>query len=172
MSVSEGGSDPPSHVDSMDENMGVDNYQNDIVCDLASNEVNKEFNEKQNNDQSKEKAKEKVFPKILYNYRSPGPFEVYVESKDKNIGNYHTIALAKIIYESDFSGLEQINRKGKNRVAVVFSSYLEANKFFEHFSKNPDLNVFIPTHKVTCKGVVRHVDLNLVLDQNLDLIKV
>lgn len=172
MNVLKGGSDPPSQVSSIDDSMEDENYQ-DVLNVFSSSEVNINSSIVQDNNSISvnEKVKEKVWPKILYDYKSPGPFEVFVESKEKNIGHYHNLALAKIIYESNFKGLKQINKKGKNRIGVVLSSYIEANEFLEHFSKTQNLNVFIPSHKVTCKGIIRNVDLDIDIEKNVEIIK-
>lgn len=142
---------------------------NDDVNSIKSNEKqSEEMNSIEANiskgiNSETEKQTEKNSYDLEYNYKSFGPFEVYVESKenDRNIGNYHNLAIAKLIYEEKFKGLKTINRKGKNRVGVEFGSYTDANSFLHVFKEKQNFNVYIPKHRVSCKGIIRNVDLDL-----------
>lgn len=104
---------------------------------------------------------------VKYSYRCKGPFEVYLESnlENKNIGNSHNLALAKFVYDLGINDVQKILKKGKNRISVCFKNYLSANKFLEQLENDGRYNVFIPNNRVTCKGIIKQVDLDF--DTNL-----
>lgn len=106
-------------------------------------------------------------PIVKYSYKSKGPFEVYLEYKspDKNIGNFHLLSLAKMIQDRKVENVKTMNRKGKNRIGVIFKNYTSANSFVDQYITDKEYNVFIPYNKVTRKGIIKYVDLDFKEDE-------
>ncbi|KAK9887600.1 hypothetical protein WA026_023483 [Henosepilachna vigintioctopunctata] len=69
--------------------------------------------------------------KFTYNNTDQGPYFVYIEGKNGNIGNIHPLKLGKYLFENNKGNLKikSIKRKGKNRVGVEFETANEANLF-------------------------------------------
>lgn len=98
-----------------------------------------------------------------------GPYYVYVEHEEKNIGNYHPLSIARDIYNQKVDGIQKIERKGKNRVCIVFKSLTSANSFLESNKLNHNGYItYIPSHLVSCKGVVKYINPSISED---DLMK-
>lgn len=108
----------------------------------------------------------KVFQKRFFSEYDLGPFEIYVQHKEKNIGNYNILSIAKEIFNLKSEEIIKINRKGKNRIGVIFSNYKGANKFLQNdVLVNKGYEAFIPSHHLQCKGIVRFVDKNLTEEE-------
>ncbi|KAG5859121.1 hypothetical protein JTB14_026919 [Gonioctena quinquepunctata] len=95
----------------------------------------------------------------LYQYTDSGPFEIYIQCNNKNIGNYRILGIAKTVLDMKLTDVKKINKKGKNRIGVEFKTFQAANEL----AKNEELkkkghDVFIPINKVTCKGIVKPLD--------------
>lgn len=161
MNVSQGVSDPPIIM-----NVKTVNFRNnESSCNNNSQIVSMNVDDLANSlNLTKNKSESDKINKqnINYNYRSQGPFEVYMESKlkDKNIGNLHTLSLAKKIFDLNLSDFKKIIKKGKNRISIIFKSYQAANEFHKTFKNSEEYNVYIPINKVTCKGIIKQVDID------------
>lgn len=97
-------------------------------------------------------------------------FKVIIESNvvGKNIGKISKLKIAKEIFDLKLNDIIKINVKGKNRLEVEFSNYSAANNFVLNDElKNKGYNIYIPYNQVTCKGVIRQVDIEF----NIDIIK-
>lgn len=100
--------------------------------------------------------------KKLYSEHDFGPFEVYIQSKEKNVGNFHILSIAKEIFNLKLNDIIKINRKGKNRLGVYFTNYKAANNLVnDKRLEEKKYDIFIPTHLVSCRGIVRWVDKEL-----------
>lgn len=83
---------------------------------------------------------------VNHNRSHIGPFEVYLKSKqaNKNIGNLHTSSLAELVLYLKNNNIIRANRKGRNRIGILFKNADTANEFVNHFQNNSDYNAFIP----------------------------
>lgn len=174
MDGSEGGFGPPSSCASLGRIVNNNEHNcnenvtscNNFMTNIAMNIDNVVSQGVLDNNSSSVKKR----PVVKYNYKNIGPFEVYVESKekDKNLGNLHILSLAKMVFNLNNNEIQKINRKGKNRIGVVFRNFKSANDFVDFFQNNNQFNVFIPYNKVTCKGVIKYVDLNFSEEEILE----
>lgn len=99
---------------------------------------------------------------ILYKTTDTYPFEVYIQSKNKNVGNFHNLSIAKEIFQLKFKDIERVARKGKNRLGVTFKNFEAANNFLRNEQlKQKEYEIFIPSANITSKGIVRFVDKSL-----------
>ena len=104
-----------------------------------------------------------------YDNISLGPYEVIVMgNKEKNIGNLHPMALAKILYNMKLSNLNGPFKKGRNKIIVKFENPKDANNLLDNplLAAN-DLVAYIPDQNISCKGIVRGVDKELEVDEIL-----
>nr|XP_022907904.1 uncharacterized protein LOC111419355 [Onthophagus taurus] len=100
------------------------------------------------------------------------PYVVYVESLDKSIGNLHDMQVGKKLFESGLRGILRVDKRGRNRIEAEFNNYNNANEFLSCFLvKKENWRAFIPSHRVTCKGIIRGVDTSLSEETILKLIK-
>lgn len=102
----------------------------------------------------------------LYNSTDKGPFEIYIQSKTKNIGNYHMLGIAKEIFNLKLKEINKINKKGKNRIGVIFNDYKSANEFIlKKKMEEKGYESYIPAHFTTCKGIVKQIDKQLTEEE-------
>lgn len=109
----------------------------------------------------KEKETENSEKPNLFSATDLGPYEVYIESKNDSrpAGNLHPMKIGHMLASKNISGVKKVDKKGRNRVYIRFSSYTDANNFvLSSISKDENLNTFIPRHLTTCQGVIRGVD--------------
>ncbi|KAG5892039.1 hypothetical protein JTB14_029669 [Gonioctena quinquepunctata] len=71
----------------------------------------------------------------VYQYTDLGPFEIYIQCNNKNIGNYHISGIAKTVSDMKLTDVKIINKKGKNRIDVEFKTFQAANEL----AKNDEL---------------------------------
>lgn len=115
------------------------------------------------NDNTKQK---KAFQKRFFSDKDLGPFEIYVQHKEKNVGNYNILSIAKEIFNMKLDEIIKINKKGKNRIGITFSNYKVANNLLQNnLLENKGYEAFIPSHHLQCKGIVRFVDKNLTEEE-------
>lgn len=192
MNSSGGGSDPPKNVGYLELTHDINSVDSDDIImnpvnsslsleasvsdDLGDTNSNNLTNNTSisNTDSSKVNSvgdknisnAEKTRPVIYYKDDKFGIFEVYMESKNQelNIGNFHALSLAKYVFDNNFQGAKRINRKGKNRISVEFYTFSDANQFVEKHLNHELYNVFIPFNKVSCKCIIRNVDLDFSID--------
>lgn len=108
-------------------------------------------------------------PITEYSWKDKGPFIVYIETPRKNnpnnlgnIGKFSHLKLAREIFDLHLSDVKNIKNKGLNRVAVEFINYTAANQFRNNKNLiDKGYEVYIPFNFVTCKAIVREVDLDL-----------
>ncbi|KAI4465071.1 hypothetical protein MML48_3g00013472 [Holotrichia oblita] len=109
---------------------------------------------------------------FYYTGQDQTPYQVYVESIDKNIGQLRDMAFGSLLMKAKVEGVKVIERRGRNRLAVEFSSMTAANLFLKSsFIKNNELRAFIPRHLISCKGIIRRIDPNLSDEFILENIK-
>ncbi|KAL1488728.1 hypothetical protein ABEB36_014527 [Hypothenemus hampei] len=100
--------------------------------------------DKQPLDAQKVIAEDNINKKVLYSSDDFGPYVVYIEASEN---------LKKI-------DIRLVKNKGSNRLAVEFTNFVSANNFLNNKRLvDKGYNLFIPYNFVTCKGVVRRVDL-------------
>lgn len=103
-------------------------------------------------------------------FQNKGPYHVMVEAKDKNVGNYHHLSVAKNILELKFDSVMKFERKGINRICVEFENLEKANEFVGNKTLiEKGYNLFIPNHLISCRGVVKYVDKNITETDLKDL---
>lgn len=106
-----------------------------------------------------------------YSDRDTGPFVVMIEASEKinkNIGKISQLKIAKELLDNNVTDIVKLKIKGKNRIAIEFSNFLAANRFSSHKGlKDKGYNIYIPYNMVSCKGIIRHVDL----DYDIEVLK-
>lgn len=107
-----------------------------------------------------------------YSYLDLPPFVVIVEKNDnlenaeKNLGNLHPMSIGRILNNNSIMGVENITRKGKNRLGIEFKKYTSANEFLCHdVVKRNNWKVNIPVSLVTAKGIVRGIEKSISMDE-------
>lgn len=91
-----------------------------------------------------------------------GPFKVYVESIDQNIGSIHPMSLGRIIYSHDKSVGENVISIGRNRICVEMRTASSANKFINsEIWKSKKLEIYIPQFLSRRVGVIRKVAVEI-----------
>lgn len=107
----------------------------------------------------------------LYAPTDKGPFILFVESKDRNVGRLHPMALGKLIRrecESLFKHVINITAAGKNRVKIETVSGLTANGLVQHpFLGKANLEAYIPKFFTTKQGIISDVETSLTEDELL-----
>lgn len=102
--------------------------------------------------------------RILYTEKDTGPFIVVIEASDKlniNIGKISQLKIAKELLDQNVKDIIKLKVKGKRRIAIEFLNYMAANKFSMNKGLvNKGYNIYIPYNMVTCKGIIRHVDID------------
>ncbi|KAK4872193.1 hypothetical protein RN001_016317 [Aquatica leii] len=105
--------------------LGVDNIM-DIVKSVPYH----------NNNPSNSKISKTLHYDLKLRYRSTdiGPYFVYVESNNKNIGKLHAIRVGHYLrQDADIrSQISDIISLGRNKISLEFRSYLAANKIITH----------------------------------------
>ena len=101
-----------------------------------------------------------------YDYKQQGPFIVIVESVDKNLGNIHPAAIGKKFMTHKIKDLIKINRKGRNRISVEFTTAVGANSFIKNkIIKEEGLKAYIPAALATCRGIVRGIFQGISMEE-------
>ena len=94
-----------------------------------------------------------------FSYTDYPPFIVLIESKDRNITALRDMQIGKLLFNKNVPGVKLLEKRGKNRLAVEFDNVTNANCFLDS-----DMDVinnwrtFIPSHLISCKGIIRNVD--------------
>lgn len=106
---------------------------------------------------------------LNYSETDSGPFVVHVSRSDGDfapVSNHtRTLKIAQIIYNGKISGIDEIKNMGRNRAAIIFKTYNEANSFLTNplLSSNK-LSAIIPRFQVTRMGVVRQIPVEWSLE--------
>lgn len=103
-----------------------------------------------------------------------GPFCIYVEHKEFNIGQLHPMRVGSILSEfpADLqSSIIEVLSVGRNRIKVFMKSAASANFLIGHdiFLKHKLIS-YIPQHLLEKKGLVRNVDTSLSEEELLNKI--
>lgn len=132
-----------------------------ISTDSSENKDLMEF--EQNKSEVGENSQTQIKETYYFTEKDVGPFRVMVESKNKerNVGNYHHLAIAKNILDLKLENVKKIERKGINKISVEFKNYQAANQFAKNEIMSKDYNLFIPYNLLSCKGVVKYIDKDL-----------
>lgn len=93
-----------------------------------------------------------------------GPFYIYMEGIQGNIGNLHPMSIGRKIKNECSSKIKEnilnIAYMGKNKLKIEFKNYGSANAFLES-EMATNFKTYIPLHLVTRRGVIKYVDPNL-----------
>ncbi|XP_044755120.1 uncharacterized protein LOC123314072 [Coccinella septempunctata] len=104
-------------------------------------------------------------PKFRFESTDSGPFIVYTESTDKNIGNLHPMSLGKMIHRQSYEfsqNIVYIERSGKNRVKIEFDTFISANRFLDSsFLADNKLEAYVPAYLIRRQGIIHSIDLDI-----------
>lgn len=90
---------------------------------------------------------------------------------NKNLGKCSQLKIAKEIFDLNLKDVVRIKVKGKNRLSVEFNNPLAANNFVKNERlRNKGYNIYIPRNQVSCKGLIRQVDIDFTNDQIMNMI--
>ncbi|KAL1505341.1 hypothetical protein ABEB36_004930 [Hypothenemus hampei] len=135
------------------------------LINMADPEPERLSNPNNNDNSYIEKEKVAFFskPRIFFDIKDSGPFIIYIESKlgDPNIGRFSHLKIAREIGILNLEGIINIKNKGINRIAVEFNNYKKANDLLNNKEINDKYKVFIPSNIISCKGIIRQIDLEL-----------
>ncbi|KAL0818181.1 hypothetical protein ABMA28_008693 [Loxostege sticticalis] len=98
-----------------------------------------------------------------YNNTDVAPYIVHVQRvlKSPNDGStMHSVSFGKFLQKNGFKNIIQgsVKQIGRNKIALSFSDFTDANSFINHQSLAPnDLKAFIPSFNVTRMGLVRGI---------------
>ncbi|XP_026482077.1 uncharacterized protein LOC113389234 [Ctenocephalides felis] len=113
--------------------------------------------------------------KVRYDSYDKGPYIIYVESYNKNIGRLHPMALGKKIHDAwpnMKTNLEEIGVIGKNKVKLILSNGVTANRLLDgDFFKSNNLRAYIPKYLTVRTGIIFDVDSELSEEEIVDVIE-
>ncbi|KAK9709259.1 hypothetical protein QE152_g26728 [Popillia japonica] len=91
---------------------------------------------------------------------------MYVQNKDDKATSIHPLKVGRFAHPENMQGILKIVNKGRARIALEFETDTQANKFVDsNLGSRNDWVVFLPTHLVTCKGVLRGVDEDITKEE-------
>lgn len=128
----------------------------------SSEHVNKNakvINEKSQITSNKDTPTRKPSPFLPNN---KGPYCVTITYSKQHSGNYNLNAfkVASILYKK--YNFDDIVKKSKSQVEIIFKDRNEANEFLEDdFLTAHDLEIFVPIHRQMRKGLIRGVSTDL-----------
>ncbi|KAK4886117.1 hypothetical protein RN001_002388 [Aquatica leii] len=96
--------------------------------------------------------------KLRYRSTDIGPYFVYVESNDKNIGKFQAIRVGHYLKQDAVirSQISDIKSLGRNKIRLEFISYLAANKIITHTCiTDNNFIAYIPKYFVERKGIIK-----------------
>ncbi|KAG5870621.1 hypothetical protein JTB14_028545 [Gonioctena quinquepunctata] len=116
-----------------------------------------------------QKSKTTTTPEPLtiktYDRLDTPPYITIVESTDKNIGSLHPMKVGRILRNSGVGGIDKITRKGRNKIGIEFINHITANNFTRNgVLQEQEWEAYIPITLVSCKGIIRDVDLDADMD--------
>lgn len=122
--------------------------------------VNKPTANQQNN-----AGKKLINYDLKYKNTDKGPFCIYVEHTDLNVGQLHPMRVGSILSELPKplqSDIIEVMSVGRSRIKVFFKSAAAANFLVGHqiFVKH-SLRSYVPQHLIEKKALVRNVDTSL-----------
>nr|XP_022911201.1 uncharacterized protein LOC111422236 [Onthophagus taurus] len=90
------------------------------------------------------------------------PYSIYLESIDKNIGYMKDLVIGKKLFDSGIEGINKVEKRGRNRIEVEFNYYKKANDFIiSEYIKANNWRAYIPAHRVSCRGIIREIDISM-----------
>ncbi|KAG5882083.1 hypothetical protein JTB14_034867 [Gonioctena quinquepunctata] len=116
-----------------------------------------------------QKSKTTTTPEPLtiktYDRLDTPPYIIIVESTDKNIGSLHPMKVGRILRNSGVGGIDKITRKERNKIGIEFINHITANNFTRNgVLQEQEWEAYIPITLVSCKGIIRDVDLDADMD--------
>lgn len=118
------------------------------------------------NSTSTSNTQSQKLPVVYYAQNSRGPYAVYVQSQDNNIGNLHPLKIGRLLFKREHKDIQEIKRLGRNRLQINFTTAQAANNFLEDkVLETEKLVAFIPKHRVTSIGVIRGVDTSISIEE-------
>lgn len=108
-------------------------------------------------------------PDFRYSARDSGPYVVFMQATDPNNGlnKLRDMRLGKLLLHNKVANITNVEKRG-SRIAVYFNNYKDANNAVENDNlKQSGLTAFVPSHTVTCKGLVKNVDEDLTEEEIL-----
>lgn len=115
----------------------------------------------------KDNSNKNTLPKnhcVTYDDKHIGPYVVYIESErdsNTNIGKLSTLKIAREIFNLNLKDIRKINNKGANRLSIEFLNANSANNFIKNETiAKRGLKTYIPGNFITCKGIVRNIDVD------------
>lgn len=99
----------------------------------------------------------------VYEESSFPPFVTIMEheQKDKSI---HPMNAAKLLYESNISGIKDVSSKGRNKFGINFINPFTANEFVKNQNKKlkeHGFKTFIPQRMLYSRGIVKKIGDNI-----------
>lgn len=97
--------------------------------------------------------------KVKYELTDQGPFLVLMEGTESKVGNMHPMNMGKIFHRASVQGINNIVRKGANKIGVEFRTSEFANQFLDNdnFGTKEGYNKYIPQRLVTCRGTIKDI---------------
>ena len=149
--------------------MGVDQGGPDPPGDpITTKEQTKHDNINLKTHKNKTETQVDFFDRISQNRFKPydnGPYFIYVEGNDGNIGKLHPMSFEKMIFSetnTDRELITAIKVVGKNRIQIETATVKSANTLLDNqIFKIKNLRAYIPDFLIHKTGVIRHVDTEL-----------
>lgn len=119
-----------------------------------------------------------LLEKKVYNSADKGPFIVHVSriEPDPSAGlTIRPIKFGKFLFLNNIKNIinDGVKPVGRNRIAIHFNSYLDANDFINNKAlKDNNYSAVVPTFNVTRMGVVRDVPTEWSMEEFVDSVKV
>ncbi|CAG9829823.1 unnamed protein product [Diabrotica balteata] len=141
---------------------------------IITDEVNMEFSGNGKSDETG--GIEKIIKqKNKYSSTDQGPYYVFVQSKEGNIGKFHKISTARLILNAEpeiRDNILNISVTGRNKVKVELNSFNSANKLVESkVFQEKNYEAYIPTFFTYKKSVIKSIDKDIKDDDLLNIIK-
>lgn len=100
-----------------------------------------------------------------YGLQDKGPFHVFIEHTELNLGNLHPMKVGRILNGLSMelqSAINEVKTVGRNRVKIEVKSAVVANLLVTHDTfKNNKMIAYIPQHLTEKKAVIRGVDTSI-----------
>lgn len=162
--------DPPQN-DSLLENSNVSNITNLNNISSVVNNISSNKNAESGQEIGRE-DKRVINYNLKYRNTDKGPFCIYVEHQDLNVGQLHPMRVGSILNKLPNNlqaEIIEVVSVGRSRIKIYVKSAASANFLIKHavFSQN-NLISYVPQHLVERKALVRNVDTSLTVQQLLE----
>ena len=108
----------------------------------------------------------------LYENWHQGPYIVILTNKVGNVSNLHPMRVGKALYGHKDFHITDIKKLGRNRLEIVFTNSISANKFVKsNFSEQLNSNAFIPFHRTSIVGIAKGIPIDFSEEEILQHIK-